>query len=544
MNNILRYKFQPRDYLRYLAYLLLFLPVFGFRDFLPPNELKYISIIEEALRNNTWFTFYNHGEIYADKPPLFFWLLMLVKLVSGSHSMWLIGIICLLPGIGTLAVMDRWMQRFSQNHDKLGSNVMLLTTTMFTGSLLVIRMDMMMTFFITLSLYTFFKIYSGQHKRRDIWLFPFYIFMAVFSKGPVGFIVPLVTVTAFLIYKRQIRSFFRYFGWRQWLVMLGLCVIWFSCIYLEGGSEYLHNLTVKQTVGRGIDSFHHKEPIWFYLAHIPFSFAPWTLLFLIVIVTGIRRKLFNTDTERFFATAIITTFVMLSLVSAKLDIYLLPVYPFVAYLCSALLAKCRDNGWIKAGVAVPAVALACAPTIFIVAKSHIKDFDITPVLPYISTAIMSVGGLCALWLTFKRSTRKGAVAMGVSIILAVFVLSFDLPAYNKYIGFEQMAKSAKNKAESEGIKHFVHHRFYTGENMDVFLGQELERVNTLPELDSLDKLPERRIVFIREKYPKRDAELREFLSDKEKGWSTSQYSWVILGGRDEAETTDLIVTIP
>jgi 4-amino-4-deoxy-L-arabinose transferase-like glycosyltransferase len=51
-------------------YLLLFITAFIFRDYTLANELKYISVVEEAIQNVTWFTFYIHGEIYAGKPPM------------------------------------------------------------------------------------------------------------------------------------------------------------------------------------------------------------------------------------------------------------------------------------------------------------------------------------------------------------------------------------------------------------------------------------------------------------------------------------------
>lgn len=44
------------------------------RDYTPNNELRYLSIIDEALRNGNFFTFTLDGEIYADKPPLSFCL--------------------------------------------------------------------------------------------------------------------------------------------------------------------------------------------------------------------------------------------------------------------------------------------------------------------------------------------------------------------------------------------------------------------------------------------------------------------------------------
>ncbi len=61
------------------------LPLIFLRDFTPLNELRYLSIADEALRNGQFFTFTNHGIPYADKPPLFLWFIMVSKLLLGSH---------------------------------------------------------------------------------------------------------------------------------------------------------------------------------------------------------------------------------------------------------------------------------------------------------------------------------------------------------------------------------------------------------------------------------------------------------------------------
>ena len=61
----------------YILFCMALLPILFLRDFTPLNELRYLSIADEALRNHTFFTFTNHGEPYADKPPLYFWFVML-----------------------------------------------------------------------------------------------------------------------------------------------------------------------------------------------------------------------------------------------------------------------------------------------------------------------------------------------------------------------------------------------------------------------------------------------------------------------------------
>ena len=59
-----------------LLVLLCVAPVLALRDFSPANELRYLSIADEALADGHWFAFSNHGEPYADKPPLYFWIVM------------------------------------------------------------------------------------------------------------------------------------------------------------------------------------------------------------------------------------------------------------------------------------------------------------------------------------------------------------------------------------------------------------------------------------------------------------------------------------
>ena len=51
---------------RYLILLILVIPVLILRDFTPNNELKYLSIVDEALRDGHIFTFFHQGELYAD----------------------------------------------------------------------------------------------------------------------------------------------------------------------------------------------------------------------------------------------------------------------------------------------------------------------------------------------------------------------------------------------------------------------------------------------------------------------------------------------
>lgn len=94
----------------YVLFLLAVLPTLFLRDFTPANELRYLSIAEEALRNHTFFTFTNHGVAYADKPPLYFWWVMLGKWMFGTHRMWFLSLASLVPALITVRTMDKWVE--------------------------------------------------------------------------------------------------------------------------------------------------------------------------------------------------------------------------------------------------------------------------------------------------------------------------------------------------------------------------------------------------------------------------------------------------
>lgn len=509
------------------------IPVFVSRDYNPVNELKYISIADEALRNGTWFTFYNHGEMYADKPPLYFWFVMLSKLATGNHYMWLIGLLSLLPSFGIMAVMDRWMKNEGKIFNPVVANLMLLTTAMFLGATIIVRMDMLMGFFVVLSLYKFYAIYKGKHTAADKYLLSLYLFLALFAKGAMGLAIPVVSIVVFLAMKKQIRTIGRYLGWRQLLLLSGLCILWFTFVYAEGGREYLNNLVFHQTLDRGINSFHHKGPFWFYILRMLFTFAPWSLLFIVLVWRGIRGKMLNDDMERFFLTIICSTVAMLSVISSKLDIYLLPVYPFVVYLCSILLAKDADNAGVRIAIGIPAALLILA------LPAAVVLMDIAPGLrdhsPFIygGAAILAAGGVTAIAMLFREQVLKAVGAVCVGIVGFLFVGSFAMPSINKYIGFGEMAKSTAEVLNEDENVGFAYYKFDVASNMDVYLNCTVREVYTIDKLDSIAESGRKTILFVRDREIRRDDKFADWIARYKPQWTFGEYSWYLITGQQQ-----------
>lgn len=497
--------------LKYLFILLCFLPLLFFRDFTPNNELRYLSIVDEAFRNGHFFTFWNHGMVYADKPPLYFWCIMLGKWLLGEHYMLFIGLFSLIPALVILLVMDKWVRKVCAPDPRNSIQWMLMTSGLFTGAAIVLRMDMLMSLFIVLALYTFYKLYTKTASPRDSILLPVYIFLAIFAKGPVGILVPLLSIFTFLIVKKQLREFGKYLGWKQWGILLSLCVFWFICVYLEGGKTYLHNLLFNQTVNRAIDAFDHKEPVWYYLKTIWYALVPWTLFYVVVIIWGIRQHLLNSDLKKFFLTIICSTLIALSLFSGKLDIYLLPIYPFIAYL-AILFAQDLNDKVVRFTIALPAFVLFLALPAALIAKKYIP-FPIPQTILFASTSILTLFSLGALYFLWKKRLFHATNSLAVGLLLTILIGSFAVPGLNQHLGFQKISQKAETLAHENGIQEYYFFNFRSGENMDVYLKQEIRKldIDQIMQLEGKQKF----ILFVRNKDLKRNEKLQEIVTDKD-----------------------------
>jgi 4-amino-4-deoxy-L-arabinose transferase-like glycosyltransferase len=519
-------KYLNQTNLKYLLYILAVLPVFIFRDFTFDNELRYLSIADEALRNGSVFTFTNHGLLYADKPPLYLWIVMLGKVIFGTHCLLFLGIFSFLPALVVLYIMDKWVKENLSETQRLAGQMMLLTSGYFLGAGLVLRMDMLMCMFIVLALYTFFKIYQGKGRRTDSFLFPVYLFMAVFSKGPVGIIVPFISIVVFLLVKGEIKAIGRYCGWKTWLVLFAFCLIWFTGVYLEGGSGYLDDLLFNQTVNRAVNSFHHKEPVWYYLISFWYTLAPWSLLYAGMLLAGLKKKLITTDLELFFLSIIIPTFITLSLISAKLQIYMLPVFPFIAYLTILWLAKLKFEKWIAFLIGVPAIVFCVAfPAAFIGQFLVDVPEHSTIIISLLAALSLSISGFMAIRKLAGKDVIQSVVMMSVGLLCAVFVVSFAVPSTNSMIGMGTLCQQAKK--EGVAIQNYYCFNMPRGENLDVYLAKVPKNLleKDLLNADSIIQKPA--ILFISREDLTRNNTLQKYIPN-EKRRKVGNYYYVII----------------
>lgn len=490
----------------YIGVCIALLPLLLWRDYTPANELRYLSIADEALRNHTFFSFSNHGLPYADKPPLYFWLIMLGKTLFGKYHMWWLGLFSLVPSLMIVRIIDEWVK------DELSPNIrhtarnLLITSGLFLGMTFTLRMDMLMSLFIVLSLRTFWAMQaSPMPMRRERILFPLYLFLGVFSKGPMGILIPLCATSVFLIQTKRFKEFLRYWGGWTWGILLGCCLLWFMAIYAEAGSSYLSNLLFHQTVGRAVNSFHHNEPFYYYCLTTWYALAPWSFLIIGLIVAEIKSKSPRSPLHRFFTTVGIANFIMLSCFSAKLTVYLLPIIPFLVLSAAMSLAKYSASHWLKLALLIPAVICTLTVPALLFAFTR-TDWQSLVMQPYfcLAACILTTCGLYAIYILYRKKKNflmingdalSPASAPGHCInvlshglLVAIFIGSIALPSYlNPLLGYKAVCEKAAAISRQTKIDALKTWHVNRAENMDVFLGREVTVIpkNVTPNLDSL-----------------------------------------------------------
>ena len=358
-----------KSYVLMLTLLVLaFVPAILLRDFNLVNELNYLDIAQDALDRGAFFTFYQNGVPYADKPPTYLWLCMFGLYFFGPHyAMSFLLLVSVLSLVFLIAILDRAFGSDFRHQERLllmlGSAAMLFADV----CALLGRMDMIFAAVMLLAYLKLIKRYSliktqkrndrldghGHSERRGKLApvkygnlaIPLCLFAGIFIKGPYALIMPVVGLILVLLYNHDLKRFFVVFRPYYLLIILLLCALWALGVYAEGGSAYLENLFITQSAERLAGHLGHPEPVYYFLQNYPLLTLPIGLSALYFMGWHLYRAVQNRrlsleqrpmvlslkqQASLFFFFAVL---LVVTIPSSKLEIYLLPgVLPLFYYV--------------------------------------------------------------------------------------------------------------------------------------------------------------------------------------------------------------------
>lgn len=328
----------------------------GLRDPWPADEPRFAAIARDMVVSGEWFFPRIGGVYYPDKPPVFFWLIAIFYKLSGS-----LRIAFLLPSLfaslGVLLLVQDLGRRLWNRSVGLGASIILLFAIQFTSSAKLAQIDMLLCFWVTLSIYALARhLLIAQN-----WPLYYCGFIAaglgVITKG-VGFL-PLLIFIPFIISS--------YFGWNQlqhkwsWKWLLGpllffmVIALWLGPMLLlvqnsldPALEAYRDNILFKQTGGRYLRAWDHHEPFWFYFTNvIPMMWLPLSLALPWVFPKWLRAIRARDQRIFILLTWAVCVVLFFSFAKGKRGVYLLSILPVMALLTAPYLRELIQNIWIK-----------------------------------------------------------------------------------------------------------------------------------------------------------------------------------------------------
>src|ERR1044071_7378642 len=144
----------PRaDVLWLLALALLLIGTgIGLRDPWPADEPRFALVARDMVASGDWLIPRVGGEIYADKPPLFFWLIALGLQITGSLRLAFL-LPSLLSAMGCVLLTYDLARRLWSREVGLVAGLSLLMTLQFVWQARQAQIDATLCFWTTLSLY-------------------------------------------------------------------------------------------------------------------------------------------------------------------------------------------------------------------------------------------------------------------------------------------------------------------------------------------------------------------------------------------------------
>ena len=344
----------------------------GMRSPWPADEPRFVLVAKQMWESGDWLFPHRGHELYADKPPLYFWLLgAAYAVVRDWNTAFLIP--SLLSALGTLALTYDFARRQWDRRAGLWAAGAVLCAFQFAYQAKRAQIDPTVVFFITLGVYGIGRhVLAEGPNWRWYWLGCFAAGLGVISKG-VGFLALLALLPYVWMRWRINRGDVWHgvssipagqsgrwlLGGLTFLAAIALWLVPMATVALTSGDPehraYLDELLFRQTATRYVNAWHHHQPFWYYaevvlLFWLPFSlFIPWLI--------GRWRDAWRQRDAKVWWPLLwaILVLIFFSASVGKRDMYILPALPAMALSAApfmAAIAQRKGLRWLLFSLAV------------------------------------------------------------------------------------------------------------------------------------------------------------------------------------------------
>lgn len=493
--------------------VMLTVPFLGLTDFYSKGEPREAVVAYTMVEHGNWILPINNGGDIPYKPPFFHWCIALFSLLQGHVSEFT----SRLPSALALVAMS--VGGFVFFAKRKNANMALLATLLSLTAFEVhraginCRVDMVNTAFMVGALFLMFRWWErGKHTMP--WLAILCMSGATLTKGPVGMLLPCAVMGVFMLTQRE--SLWSTV-WRLGLtallsLVLPLC--WYYAAYLQGGDEFLR-LVKEENIDRLLGKMayeSHENPFWYNFLTLITGWLPYTLLFVFSLFvlpwkrfskSGFMQSVRRAEPMQVFvwlAFGLILFFYCIP--KSKRSVYLLPCYPFMAWLMAQYvvwlvanrLSAVKAYAWLMGvlgvvlSVAFVVLKTGVVPDTLFHGKHAADNIAMLHALESISVSpshllfalLPAVVGVATIMTLLKKddTLRNRVVWLSLSVVVALFLAldSTFQPAVLNTKADKPLAPQIEQRFDmtkmysymSSPMLHFFSLNFYLGDRIQQF----------------------------------------------------------------------------
>ena len=528
-------KYNKALWLIIILAIVMMIPFLGLSDFNTKGEPREAVVAYTMLEHGNWILPINNGGDIPYKPPFFHWCIAFFSLFIGHVNEFT----SRLPSAVSLVLMTigGFVFYAKRKDTQISLIAAILTLTAFEVHRAGIncRVDMVNTAFMVGAMYLLYRWWEkGKHQLP--WLAILCMSGATLTKGPVGIILPCFVMGVFMLTQRE-----NFWGivWRMALTALLSLIIpfcWYYAAYLQGGDEFLR-LVKEENIDRFMGKMayeSHENPAWYNLLSLITGWLPYTLLLLFSLFILPWKKFSKTrflenakkatPLQVFTWLAFLLVLFFYCIPKSKRSVYLLPCYPFMAYLIAEYIVWMMKEkmGAIKvyAGV-IASLAVILVIATLVIRAGGIPDTifhgkhaaDNIAMLHAIGESHSFLFNVCQMFLligayhifkALKKKETSQILKYTLVMIIAIFITldSTLQPAVLNTKADKHLAPVIEKKFDTSKLYSYMSVDMLHFFSLNFYLGDKIQQFDKVLPQDGVLMIPEEDMPDFKEKFGK------------------------------------------
>ena len=318
----------------------------GAVPFYDKGEPREGTVVQAMTETGNWILPLRNAQFIPSKPPLFHWLAAAASRAAGQVNEVTMRFPSALLGAAGVFLVYLAGAYFWAPVVGLFAALVLATSFEWWLTATIARVDMTLNFILLCFFLFFYATYrSGGGRGKAIGL-GVIVGLAVLAKGPLGGVIPCLTVLIFLFCQRDLSFLRKLHPVTMFFVAALVAGSWYLLAFWEGGESFLRRLFHENIDAALGDGGGHRQSIFYFVPVLFSHMAPWSLF--LPAVAGFLYRSRKRLAEQGLLYPLVwfaVVFVFFSVAAGKRPVYILPLYPAVALVfgvwCRDLMAEDR-----------------------------------------------------------------------------------------------------------------------------------------------------------------------------------------------------------